>query len=767
MGHQAQHQIYNGLDCMLTLEIHDQIAKLRNDDPLAYRFSRALQGPLLDVMQRGFAVNHSQRMVMVHRLEAELDRLEKQLNQLSIGLVGRSLNANSHLQLKTFFYKDLQVPEVWTSKKGEKKLSMDREALEQIAGYLRARPFANHIMEIRDRVKQLGMLRTEVDPDGRMRTSYNIGGTETYRLSSSSSAFGTGSNVQNISPRLRCIFEADPGYKLCVIDLEQAESREVGWICGKLFNDWRYLDACEAGDLHTLTCKLVWPNMPWTGDKKADRALADGDFYRGFSFRDMSKRVGHGCLTGDHEVLTPDGWVPISSKPPVIMQWDQGYSAFTTVSNWIDQPWSGIMHHWEGLSLDALMTDDHRVPYTTMGLNDLRVLPPGKVPSSAKVPLGGGFIGGAANMTPQEAQLIAAFQCDGNQKSRTQVSFHFHKERKFTRLKMLAESAGIPNKRTELRITLQAEGWPKAAGAYLLTWPAAALRAYIEEHKWWDGHQSPTAVSLFSKDREHLEWLQTIGRLLGIGGNIQKPKLSGFGTTMYSLQQNNRQLASLKSAARRKIGATNVQVYCPTVPSGFFYIRRNGKISVTGNSNYYGKAPTIARILRLPTNIISDFQQSYFSAFPAIPLWHRWVAQQLQTTRRIENSFGIPRIFLGRPNEDTTLREAIAHAPQSSTAYRTNLGLYRIWEQLPVQVLAQTHDSVTFQYKETADEDAIVSRALQLMEVRLSHGDRSFVVPGEAKIGWQWSYTGEGALKKWSPAKRDDRKRPSLLSATY
>jgi len=37
-----------------------------------------------------------------------------------------------------------------------------------------------------------------LDQDSRMRCSYNICGTETYRFSSSKNAFGSGGNLQNL-----------------------------------------------------------------------------------------------------------------------------------------------------------------------------------------------------------------------------------------------------------------------------------------------------------------------------------------------------------------------------------------------------------------------------------------------------------------------------------------------------------------------------------------------------------------------------------------
>ena len=56
--------------------------------------------------------------------------------------------------------------------------------------------------------KKIGVLRTGIDPDGRIRTSYNIAGTSTGRFSSSVTEFGTGGNLQNIEEALRSILIA-------------------------------------------------------------------------------------------------------------------------------------------------------------------------------------------------------------------------------------------------------------------------------------------------------------------------------------------------------------------------------------------------------------------------------------------------------------------------------------------------------------------------------------------------------------------------------
>ena len=227
-------QIYCGLDSMLTLEIHETLARQfpppHISDPI-YSFERALQGPYLEIMQRGFRVNEHARRHAATGLRERLGRLEGVLAQLALAVWGKGLNPRSPTQLKDFFYHAMGLPEIWLNQKGERKLSTNREALERLDQYLHARPFVACILAIRDINKQLNVFESDIDSDGRFRTSYNIAGTETGRPSSSTNAFGTGGNAQNIAPGLRFVFEADAGYKLASVDLEQVEARDVGFFC--------------------------------------------------------------------------------------------------------------------------------------------------------------------------------------------------------------------------------------------------------------------------------------------------------------------------------------------------------------------------------------------------------------------------------------------------------------------------------------------------------------------------------------------------------
>jgi len=295
------HQIYCGLDNALTheslsaeYELFDSNTNPRPHARHIYNFERALQAPYMDIMLRGFAVDVEARWRACTLLKEKIDRINTNLQRMSEAAWGQPLIPRSNKNLRDFFFGAMKFPEIITSKKGVKKVSLDRTALEKLYdNYLYARPFVSHILAIRDLSKQLEVMETEVDADFRFRSSYNIAGTESGRPSSSESSLGTGGNAQNIAPGLRHVFIADPGYRLFVIDFEQSEARDVGFIIGCLFSDWSYLDACESFDLHTSNAKLVWPELPWTNDPTGDKALAGRSFYRDFTYRDMAKRGSH------------------------------------------------------------------------------------------------------------------------------------------------------------------------------------------------------------------------------------------------------------------------------------------------------------------------------------------------------------------------------------------------------------------------------------------------------------------------------------------
>ena len=372
---------YNGIDCMITLEIWEKTSQyLDNMTAGTYQFSRDLQGPILEMTTRGMLIDQVRRQEVLALYKSQMKEVEAQLLTLihdGIGIKG-TFNWRSPAQLKSLFYGVLDLrPIRKRNANGEYTPTTDREALEKLSSNFFAEPICIRLLFLRDLEKKRQFLETEVDPDGRIRTNFNIAGTNTGRLASAMSDFGTGGNLQNVDRELRSVFIADPGMKFCNVDLEQADARNYGAICWNNFVESHgeafagaYLNACEGGDLHTIVCRSAWTGLDWGDDPKGFRAVADRIAYRQSSYRDLAKKLGHGCLTGDHEVLTRNGWTKISNMPSEILTWSRGKSEFAKVKNWTHHNYSGLMQHFYSNAINLYMTHDHRVPY----LKDVEII---------------------------------------------------------------------------------------------------------------------------------------------------------------------------------------------------------------------------------------------------------------------------------------------------------------------------------------------------------------------------------------------------------
>lgn len=307
--------IYNGFDASLTFEIDDVRRALNRNDTLLYDFELGMQGPALEMMTRGFRVDIGAREDAIKQSKARRIDTDYILRSIVEALKGNYTEkfANSPKQLGEFFYDHLGLTPIVKTVNGEKKYPLDRESLEKLGTQNKwAEVVVNATLLLRDANKTITTLETAIEDCGtpddpmnwRWKCSYNIGGTKTGRWSSSKSPFmdydeskqkwiQLGNNFQNITEELRRIFIPDPGMKLYGIDKAQSEARDVGWFCGLVFGDWSYLDACESGDLHTNVTRLLYPEWNWTNDPKLNRQLAERRFYRLFTYRDASKRLGH------------------------------------------------------------------------------------------------------------------------------------------------------------------------------------------------------------------------------------------------------------------------------------------------------------------------------------------------------------------------------------------------------------------------------------------------------------------------------------------
>lgn len=333
---EQRESVYNGLDCCLTVEIlNELLPQLDNVSASTYSFSKSLQGPVLEMRLRGILVDQFRKTEVIDEYHEHLDTLERNLERIVLEGVGMSkFSWRSNDDLKELFYDRLQLPII---RRGGRP-TVNREALEKMEQYLIARPIISHLTTMRDIGKKIGMLRTDIDPDGRMRTSYNIAGTSTGRFSSSYSEFGTGTNLQNVEESLRSVFIADPKMKFAKFDAKSGESYVVGAIEWNLFGDSRYLDAVDSGDVHTAVARICWPELKWTGDFKRDKDIAETPYYRHYTYRFMCKKLGHGSnYGGKAATLASQAKLPIQVVIDFQPKYFKAFPAHILWQEWVEE----------------------------------------------------------------------------------------------------------------------------------------------------------------------------------------------------------------------------------------------------------------------------------------------------------------------------------------------------------------------------------------------------------------------------------------------
>lgn len=329
-------QIYNGMDTTITLEVFEAInPQLDSHTAATYRFSRDLQGPCLEMRLRGVLVDKARRAEVLDEYHDRLDFLERNLERIVLDGVGlMKFNWRSNADLKEIFYDKLRIPEI----KSKGRISVDVNALGKLEAYIIARPIVKHLIAMRELGKRIGVLQTPIDSDGRIRTSYNIAGTNTGRFSSSLSEFGTGTNLQNVEESLRSIFISDPGMKFAKFDAKSGESFVVGAIEWNLFSDDRYLEACSSGDPHTAVARICWPDLGWTGSLTRDKEIAERPYYRHYTYRFMCKKLGHGSNYGGQPfTLATQSHLPISVVQDFQPKYFSAFPAHRQWQQWVEE----------------------------------------------------------------------------------------------------------------------------------------------------------------------------------------------------------------------------------------------------------------------------------------------------------------------------------------------------------------------------------------------------------------------------------------------
>jgi len=226
------HLRYCCTDSAVTYAIYERHRQALSGASLEhFQMNMAMLNVMLYMELRGTKYDPDTAKEISLRAEQGLRMINDRINMVA----GKPININSPKQLVDLLYNQLKLPRQYGKEKEGKKggLSTGVDAILNIQK-THSSPVLQDILAFRklDKIRVFTVVKP--DSDTRIRCSYNVVGTDTGRVSCSTSQLGTGTNLQTITKKLRKLYRADEGYHYFQIDLSGADGWTVAAHCARL-----------------------------------------------------------------------------------------------------------------------------------------------------------------------------------------------------------------------------------------------------------------------------------------------------------------------------------------------------------------------------------------------------------------------------------------------------------------------------------------------------------------------------------------------------
>jgi uracil-DNA glycosylase family 4 len=198
----SDHYEYNARDSVIALECWEKIEpELTEGYRQPFELTMRMLPALSFMMSRGIRVNKLGLADVKMQIATEMVELQEKFEETADYV----FNWRSSKQCQEYFY---------GTKKIKPYINQGRPTCDDIA---LSRLFRTHHLYEANLIQQMrrltkltnNYLEVSLDWDGRLRCSYNPAGTNSGRLSSSTTVFGTGTNMQNLHPAFLPLLCAD------------------------------------------------------------------------------------------------------------------------------------------------------------------------------------------------------------------------------------------------------------------------------------------------------------------------------------------------------------------------------------------------------------------------------------------------------------------------------------------------------------------------------------------------------------------------------
>lgn len=287
--------VYNVKDVCITLACQQAMLKELEAQGMAdFFFSHVmpLQPELVDMTVHGVKVDTQLKHKIATELKEEVDALKAEYYATAQAVTGDPEyrpNPNSPKQMADLFFKRLKLV--------GRGVATDKENRRRMREHPRTPDDARQLLLLVDKLATEQKFYSTyaemtIDDDGRVRSEYKQMGVQRApgRLSSASTGWGTGTNLQNQPGRAHSMFVADSGYQFSYFDLSQAEARVVGWryVIPQWIEDFERARIEGGFDAHRALASVMY-NRPYD-----DIPTEDWDESGKPTIRYIAKRCRHG-----------------------------------------------------------------------------------------------------------------------------------------------------------------------------------------------------------------------------------------------------------------------------------------------------------------------------------------------------------------------------------------------------------------------------------------------------------------------------------------
>lgn len=385
--------------------------------------------------------------------------------------------------------------------------------------------------------------------------------------------------------------------------------------------------------------------------------------------------VDIGCIDCDTEILTPNGWIKISeynNQDILVYDYFKDCAFFDTPLAYIKNKCDVFYHFKSDKGLDQMLSAEHKMivwrGYKNKGYTKnidlaLNVFNAHNecTKSNRCIKTTFDYNGVGLNLSDDIIRVLVMISADGRIRynktlNSTYVELHFSKERKIKRAMYLLEKANIDYKintkgnrnTTYIYFKMNGEISKDLTQFYMAT--KHQLSILVDEIYYWDGTIDELRDHKFfsSTMKSNADLVQFAITTQGIRSNLYvsvNSEHENWNNT-YVVGQTKNEYVGFPDYKFKTVKSVDGYKYCFTTSTGFFVIRRNNCISITGNCGMltvelgnididFDKLDKVIR-KRVPSG--RDVHKGRIVKFKQLQNLHCY--RQLKDAKRLERSIG-------------------------------------------------------------------------------------------------------------------------------